>query len=314
MSASDARSGANGGRGGGPRPAIGFIGLGLMGSAMARRLVERGYALTVIANRSRANVDALVAAGAHEASSTRELAERSDIVMLCVDTSANVEARMNGPDGVLAGLSEGMTVIDFGTSLPGSTRALAEACRARGADYLDAPLGRTPAHAERGELNIMAAGDADAFARVRPVLDDLGENVFHLGTIGSGHTIKLINNFFGMTVANAMAEAFAMADLAGVERRALYDVMSAGPLHSGMMDFVAAYALEGEPDKLAFSARNAAKDVGYYAEMADDLGARSIMSGAARTALDRAVEEGRGDAMVSEMVDFFADALRGKAD
>ena len=95
--------------------------------------------------------------------------------------------------------------------------------------------------------------------KVRPVLNVLGENVFHLGTLGSGHTIKLINNFFGMTVANAMAEAFAMADVAGISREDLYDVMAAGPLRSGMMVFVKAYGVDGDSNKLAFYSKERSK-------------------------------------------------------
>lgn len=288
------------------KPRIGFIGLGLMGTAMCMRLLDLGYPLTVIANRSRENVDKALARGATEAATARDLAAASDIVMFCVDTSASVEARMLGDDGVIAGLNAGATVIDFGTSLPGSTRMLGEKVAAAGATYLDAPLGRTPAHAADGLLNVMCAGDKDGFEQVKPVLDDLGENVFHLGALGSGHTIKLINNFFAMTSATAMSEAFGMADATGVDRQALYDVMSAGPLHSGMMDFIAANALKGDTSKLAFAIRNAAKDVGYYAQMAKDAGVDSLMSNCARTALGQAIEAGYSDRMVSEMVDFFA--------
>lgn len=287
------------------QPHIGFIGLGLMGAAMVERLQSQGYPLTVLGNRNRTRIDAAIAAGAKEAANGRELAEACDIVMLCMDTSASVEARMRGEDGVISGMSAGKVVIDFGTSLPASTRALGEEIADTGGTLLDAPLGRTPSHARDGLLNIMASGERSAFDRVRPVLDDLGENIFHLGPLGSGHTIKLINNFFAMTTANAMAEALAMADLAGVSRQSVYDVMSAGPLHSGMMDFVAAYGLDGNPEKLSFSVRNAAKDVGYYASMAEDLGAESIMSACARAALNSAIENDMGDALVPQMVDFF---------
>ena len=246
------------------KPRIGFIGLGLMGAAMVGRLQDQGYTLTVMGNRTRPRIDAAVAAGAVEATSAKALAEASDIVMLCMDTSASVEARMEGEDGVIAGLKEGTVVIDFGTSLPGSTKRLAGLVAEKGCTYLDAPLGRTPMHAKDGLLNIMCAGDQAAFDKVRPALDDLGENVFHLGDSGAGHTVKLINNFFAMTTANAMSEAFAMADRAGVSRQSVYDVMAAGPLHSGMMDFVKAYGVDGNPEMLAFTVRNAAKDVGYY--------------------------------------------------
>jgi 2-hydroxy-3-oxopropionate reductase len=294
------------------KPAIGFIGLGLMGDAMVQRLQAQGYQLHVMANRSRTNVEAAVARGAVEHTSAKALALASEIVMLCMDTSKSVEGRMMGDDGVLAGLSKGKTVIDFGTSLPASTRSLGEMASAVGAAFMDAPLGRTPAHALDGALNIMGAGDIEVYERVKPVLDDLGENVFHLGPLGAGHTVKLLNNFFGMTVANAMAEAFAMADLAGVDRQVVYDVMSAGPLHSGMMDFVKGYAVDGDPEQLAFAIKNARKDVGYYATMADDAGVTSLMSGAAKTALGLAVADGRGDQMVSQMTDFYADLFKGK--
>ena len=187
-------------------PEIGFIGLGLMGAAMVGRLQDRGYALTVLGHRNRAGVEAAVGRGATEAATARDLAAASDIVMLCMGTSDQVESRMRGPDGVIAGLRPGAVVIDFGTSLPASTRALGEEVAAAGGTYLDAPLGRTPSHAKDGKLNIMAAGDTAAYERVRPVLDDLGENVFHLGPLGSGHTIKLINNFFAMTSCNTQSK------------------------------------------------------------------------------------------------------------
>ena len=290
-------------------PAIGFIGLGLMGAAMVGRLQDKGYSVTVMGNVSRPRIDAAVARGATEATSGRAVAEASDIVMLCMDTSASVEGRMRGEDGVISGLKPGTVVIDFGTSLPASTKALGEEVAAAGGTYLDGPLGRTPAHAVDGLLNIMCSGDKAAFDKIRPVLNDLGENVFHLGALGSGDTIKLINNFFGMTTAAAMSEAFAMADRAGVDREALYDVMAAGPLRSMMMDFVKAYGVDGDPSKLGFSIRNASKDVGYYRQMSLDLGAKSTMSTSTNEAFTSAVDQGMGDKMVSEMVDFFVKDL-----
>ena len=288
---------------------IGFVGLGLMGSAMVNRLQDKGHTLAVLGNRSRPNIDAAVARGATEVKSARELASQAEIVMLCVGTSDQVEGLIEGDDGVIAGLKPGSVVVDFGTSLPASTRKLGAAIEAAGGQLLDAPLGRTPAHAVDGLLNIMCAGNQDAFSSVEPVLKDLGENVFHLGDLGSGHTIKLINNFFGMTIANAMSEAFAMADLQGVDRKALYDVMAAGPLHCGMMDFVKGYGVDGDPSQLAFAIKNAAKDVGYYSAMAKDSGASSIMSQSTLQALTEANEAGQGENMVSQMVDFYQQKL-----
>ncbi len=290
-------------------PRIGFIGLGLMGSAMVERLQDRGYQLVVLGHRDRRGVEAALNRGAIEAAHGRELAATSDIVMFCMGKSEQVEARVFAENGVLAGAKRGQIVIDFGTSLPSSTKKIGSALAESGATYLDAPLGRTPAHARDGLLNIMCAGDVAAFEKVRPVLDDLGENVFHLGPLGAGHTIKLINNFFGMTTACAMSEAFAMADAAGIEREVLYDVMAAGPLRSGMMDFVRNYASDGKID-LAFSVSNAAKDIGYYRTMADDLGMRSHISSSVNATLQEARDAGFGDRMVPEMVDHLSRQLK----
>ncbi|MCC0020936.1 MAG: NAD(P)-dependent oxidoreductase [Nitratireductor sp.] len=288
------------------KPSIGFIGLGLMGSSMVQRLLDCGYEMTVLGNRDRSGVEAALARGAREAKSARELAQASDIVMLCMGTSQQVEGRMYGDDGVVAGLKEGAVAIDFGTSLPASTRAIGEAVAAAGGTYLDAPLGRTPSHGREGKLNIMCSGDKASYDSVKPVLDDLGENVFHLGALGSGHTIKLINNFYAMTTASAMSEAFSMADRAGVSRQGLYDVMAAGPNHSGMMDFVKAYAVDGDPQKLAFAVKNARKDVGYYIRMAQDAGGVSVMSGGTKLLLDLIDCGGKGDMLVPEIVDFIS--------
>ena len=290
------------------KPTIGFLGLGLMGSAMVECLQKNGYDVVVMANRSRGNVEAAVARGGTEAATPAEVTAKSAIVMFCMDTSASVEARVYGDNGVLSAAKEGQVIIDFGTSLPGSTKKIGADLAAKGATYLDAPLGRTPAHAVDGLLNIMCSGDKAAFDKVKPELDVLGENVFHLGDLGTGHTIKLINNFFGMTTACAMAEAFAMADKAGIDRDQLYNVMAAGPLRSGMMDFIRNYAVDGDIN-LAFSIHNSAKDVGYYQKMTEDMGANSMMAGAAAGALKQAISDGDGDLMVPQMVDYFAKAL-----
>ncbi len=294
------------------KPRIGFIGLGLMGSAMVERLQDLGYPITVCAHRNRTPIEAAVARGATEADSVAELASGSDIVMLCVDTSDAVESVMNGSNGVIAAIPSGALVIDFGTSKPDSTRRIGEALAEKGVEMLDAPLGRTPSHGREGKLNIMAAGTEAAFARAEPVLRDLGENVFHVGPLGAGHTLKLINNYFAMTTACAMSEAFAVADIAGLKRETLYDVMAAGPLRSGMMDFIKANAIDGKPDMLAFSIANAAKDVGYYREMAEVLGFQSFIALGTDEQLRFAKDSGWSERLVPEMVDLLAEKLASK--
>ena len=284
---------------------IGFVGLGLMGSAMVGRLQDYNYQLTVLCNKDRTGLDQALARGALEAASGVDLAKQSDIIMLCMGTSDQVEERILGEQGIISGLSSGKIIIDFGTSLPSSTKEISSKIVDTGAVILDAPLGRTPHHAKDGLLNIMASGDKDAFDAVRTILENLGENVFYLGDLGTGHTIKLMNNFFGMTIANAMAEVFAVADAAGVSRETVYKVISAGPLHSSMMDFISAFGLEGDKSKLEFAIKNAFKDVSYYRLMTQNLGINSIMSESASKALSQANDGGYANAMVCEMIDFF---------
>ena len=284
---------------------IGFVGLGLMGSAMVGRLQDYNYQLTVLGNKDRTGLDQALARGALEAASGVDLAKQSDVIMLCMGTSDQVEERILGEQGIISGLSSGKIIIDFGTSLPSSTKKISSKIADTGAVILDAPLGRTPHHAKDGLLNIMASGDKDAFDAVRTILENLGENVFYLGDLGTGHTIKLMNNFFGMTIANAMAEVFAVADAAGVSRETVYKVISAGPLHSSMMDFISAFGLEGDKSKLEFAIKNAFKDVSYYRLMTQNLGINSIMSESASKALSQANDGGYANAMVCEMIDFF---------
>ena len=284
---------------------IGFVGLGLMGSAMVGRLQDYNYQLTVLGNKDRTGLDQALARGALEAASGVDLAKQSDVIMLCMGTSDQVEERILGEQGIISGLSSGKIIIDFGTSLPSSTKEISSKIADTGAVILDAPLGRTPHHAKDGLLNIMASGDKDAFDAVRTILENLGENVFYLGDLGTGHTIKLMNNFFGMTIANAMAEVFAVADAAGVSRETVYKVISAGPLHSSMMDFISAFGLEGDKSKLEFAIKNAFKDISYYRLMTQNLGINSIMSESASKALSQANDDGYANAMVCEMIDFF---------
>lgn len=284
---------------------IGFVGLGLMGSAMVGRLQDCNYQMIVLGNKDRTGLEKAVARGGREAVSGSDLANESDVIMLCMGTSDQVEERILGHEGIIYGLSPGKVIIDFGTSLPSSTKKIAEKISDTGAAILDAPLGRTPHHAKEGLLNIMAAGDKNIFDKVSPILKNLGENVFYLGALGTGHTIKLMNNFFGMTIANAMAEVFAVADVSGVSRETVYKVISAGPLHSSMMDFISAFGLEGDKSKLEFAVKNAHKDVNYYRLMTEKLGIDSIMSESANKALTKARNSGYDEAMVCEMINFF---------
>ncbi|EPE2679787.1 NAD(P)-dependent oxidoreductase [Vibrio alginolyticus] len=288
------------------KPIIGFIGLGLMGGNMVENLQKRGYEVAVM-DLNKDAVDAVLARGnASEASSGKELAEKSDIVMLCLTTSEVVEKIVYGDTGVLAGMSEGKTLIDFGTSIPASTKKIGADLAKKGAGMIDAPLGRTPAHAKDGLLNIMAAGDVETFNKVKPVLDDQGENVFYLGALGSGHVTKLVNNFMGMTTVATMSQAFAVAKRAGVDGQQLFDIMSAGPSNSPFMQFCKFYAVDGE-EKLGFSVANANKDLGYFLALCEELGTTSLIAEGTSKSLQAAVDKGLGQNDVPVIFDYFAE-------
>ena len=289
-------------------PTIGFIGLGLMGGNMAECLQNNGFDL-VVTGRNPGAVAKTVTRGAVEVATPKGLAEASDIVMLCVTTSDVVESLVFGDVGILAGIKEGATLIDFGTSIPASTRKIGAALAAKGAGMLDAPLGRTPAHAKDGLLNIMAAGDMKTYKQMKPILDVLGENVFHLGALGSGHATKLVNNFMGMTTVVTMSQAFAIADRAGVDRQQLFDIMSAGPSNSPFMQFAKKYAVDGVSD-LGFSIANATKDVGYFLAMVEEMGTRAEIAEGTFANLEAALDAGLGDGNVPEIFDLFLNHQR----
>ena len=286
------------------KPVIGFIGLGLMGGNMVENLQKKGYELIVMDLNEEAVARVIARGNAAEASSAKELAAASDIVMLCLTTSEVVEKIVYAEDGILAGIREGAVLIDFGTSIPASTRKIGADLAAKGAGMIDAPLGRTPAHAKDGLLNIMASGDRATFDKVKPVLDEQGENVFYLGALGAGHTTKLINNFMGMTTVATMSQAFAVADLAGVDRQQLWEIMSTGPSMSPFMQFCKNYAVDGVSD-LGCSINNANKDLGYFLAMVDDLGTESRIAEGTSTYLQAAVDAGLGDGNVPEILDYF---------
>ena len=267
-------------------------------------LQKRGYELIVMDLNTEAVAKCLARGKAREAASARELAEASDIVMLCLTKSDVVEKIVYAEDGILAGIREGAVLIDFGTSIPASTRKIGADLAKKGAGMIDAPLGRTPAHATDGLLNIMAAGEKATFDKVKPVLEEQGENVFYLGALGAGHTTKLINNFMGMTTVCTMSQAFAVADRAGVDRQQLYHIMSTGPSNSPFMGFCKNYAVDGVSD-LGFSINNANKDLGYFLEMAKDLGTRAEIAEGTSHNLQAAVDAGLGEGNVPEIFDYF---------
>lgn len=284
-------------------PVIGFIGLGLMGGNMVENLQKKNFE-PIVMDLSKDAVAAVVARGGSEATSAAELAAKCDIIMLCLTTSTIVEKVVYGEDGILAGIKEGAVVIDFGTSIPTSTRKIGADLATKGAGMVDAALGRTPAHASDGLLNIMAAGDKETFDKVKPTLDLQGENIFYMGALGAGHTTKLINNFMGMTTVCAMSQAFAVAKSAGVDGQLLFDIMSTGPSTSPFMKFCKNYAVDNVSD-LGFSIANANKDLDYFLQMVEGLSTRSQIGEGTSANLQAAVGAGMGSRNVPEIFDYF---------
>ena len=198
---------------------IGFIGLGVMGKPMARHLIAKGHHLTVH-NRSKGAVDELVAAGAAAANSPAEVARQSSIVITMVPDTPDVEAVIAGPDGVLTAIQPGTVVIDMSSISPTATKRLASLVAAKGGTMLDAPVSGGEIGAINAALSIMVGGDANAFARVRPVLECMGnpERIVHIGSEpGSGQVCKICNQVAIGGALAGVSEAMALARKAGVD-------------------------------------------------------------------------------------------------
>ena len=282
---------------------IGFIGAsGLMGHGMAKNLLAKGHPLAITVHRNRERVADLLAAGATEAPSAAALAARSDIVFLCVTGSPQVEQVVAGPEGLLAGAAAGLTIVDCSTSEPDSTARLRDLAAQRGVAFVDAPLTRTPVEAEQGRLNVMVGADDATFARLEPVIRRFAENVFHAGGPGSGHIVKLLNNFISQAICTATAEAFAVGRRAGVDPRRLVDVVSVGGANSGLFQGMAK-TLSGDLAGLMFELDNARKDLRYYTHLAESLAVPSVMGEAVHQSLSIASALGHGRKFVPSLVE-----------
>jgi 3-hydroxyisobutyrate dehydrogenase-like beta-hydroxyacid dehydrogenase len=282
---------------------IGFIGAsGLMGHGMAKHLIAKGHALALTVHRNRDRVADLLAAGAREAASPAALARDAEAVFVCVTGTPQVEALFSGDQGLLAGTRRGSLIVDCSTSEPASTAKLREACAAQGVSFVDAPLSRTPVEAEAGRLNVMVGATAEDFARVEPLLRCFAENVFHVGGPGAGHTVKLLNNFIAQAVCTATAEAFAVGQRAGIELKALVDLIAAGPVNSGLFQAMAK-TLQGNLGGLRFELDNARKDIRYYTHLAEGLSVPTIVGEAVHQSLALASALGFGGKFVPSLVE-----------
>jgi 3-hydroxyisobutyrate dehydrogenase-like beta-hydroxyacid dehydrogenase len=244
----------------------------------------------------------LLAAGATEAASAKDVAAASDLVFICVTGSPQVEASVTGANGLLAGAHPGLMIVDCSTSEPDSTARLREQCAASGVPFVDAPLSRTPVEAEAGRLNVMVGADQSVFDGLQPILACFAENIFHVGGPGAGHTIKLLNNFIAQAVCTATAEAFAVGQRAGLDLKALVDLVSVGPVNSGLFQAMAK-TLQGQMDGLKFELDNARKDVRYYTHLAEGLAIPTVMGEAVHQSLALASALGHGKKFVPSLVE-----------
>lgn len=289
------------------KESVGFVGLGLMGRGMARNILRKGWPLSVLAHRSRTAVEELVAEGAREMASARVLAEASDIVLLCVTGSPEVSAVVEGPDG-LAAAGRPLVIIDCSTSDPAQTLRLAGSLAGRGITLIDAPLSRTPKDAEAGTLDVMLGGEEAVVSRVRPIIEAFAGRVVHTGPTGSGHTMKLLNNFLSMGYAALYAEALALGAKAGLSPAVFDEVIRGGRMDCGFYQTFFKYVLERDRNAHQFAIRNALKDMTYLADFAGAAQVANPMGAAVRNAFAAAVGAGRGEDYVPMLSDFIAEA------
>ena len=199
---------------------IGFIGLGVMGSPMAKNILKAGHEVTAYARHPEASTtQEAVNAGVKLAPSPRAVAMVSEVVITMVTNSGDVEEVVAGPQGVLEGARKGLIIIDMSTIAPSMSQKLAAAAKERGAAFLDAPVSGGSQGAINGTLTIMVGGERETFDQVRPLLEAMGkkENIFYVGPSGSGEVVKLVNNMLTGTISAAVAEALVLGVKAGAD-------------------------------------------------------------------------------------------------
>jgi 4-hydroxybutyrate dehydrogenase / sulfolactaldehyde 3-reductase len=203
---------------------VGFIGLGIMGGPMAANVLAKGHIL-MVHDISEAAVAALTAKGATAAASAAAVAAASDIVITMLPDAPDVESAALGPDGVLHGVGPGSVMIDMSTSAPDTTRRIGAALAVKGCAMVDCPVGKTADHAVTGTLTLMIGGDDDVVARVMPVLECMGTDVFRCGPLGNGHAMKATNNLLATTLVALNAEILAAGVKAGLTLETMTSVM-----------------------------------------------------------------------------------------
>lgn len=254
------------------KPRIGFIGIGIMGEAMTRRLLDKGYEVTVW-NLEPERLETVVPHGARPAASPADVAAVSDVVMLCVLHMAAVERCVFAEDGIVAGGSATKLVIDLSTADPEGTRQAAGKLKAlTGADWVDAPVSGGPQLARTGGMTVMAGGSDEDFAAAQPLLADMAGNVTHMGPVGAGQTTKVINQAIVGTGYVVMAEALMLAEAAGIDAARLPQCLAGGHADSSLLQRLYPQMQQRAFEPPASYARQLLKDLKAVSAFSQGLG------------------------------------------
>jgi 3-hydroxyisobutyrate dehydrogenase-like beta-hydroxyacid dehydrogenase len=284
---------------------VGMIGIGMMGHGIASNVVKKGWPLAVLEHPGNQPLDALKAAGARTFQRPADLAAASDIIILVLTGSPQVEAVLTGEGGVLQGMKPGTIVIDCSTAVPASTQRMAKAVEAAGGRFLDTPMTRTPKEAAEGRLNLLVGGDAALLEECRPLLSCFAENITHAGPVGAGHSMKLLHNFVSLGFITLMSEAAACATHHGVTPEVFLDVLGKGGGGGAALERLRPYLTSRDVSGLRFSVANALKDLSYYNTMATEGGCDTAVAAAVQATLARANSEAP-QALMPELSDIIA--------
>ncbi len=284
---------------------VGLIGVGLMGHGIGKNIVSKGFALNVMAHKNRAPVESLISLGAKECSSPAEIAKASDMVILCVTGTPQVEEAIYGAKGLSSALRDGLIIADCSTAEPASTIQIAAELKAKGTYFVDTPMTRTPKEAEAGKLGLMVAGPADILAKIRPVLDCFADTIVNSGDVGAAHQLKLLNNFLSISHAAVAAEAITVAGKAGVKMEALRDIVLSGGAMSVMFERLIKVPLADDDTAAKFAIKNARKDMRYYTNMTEQLPVASFLGESVHQLFVMAENMGFGDRFIPRMIDVF---------
>ena len=246
---------------------IAMIGLGRMGHGMALNLIKAGFQLRGLAHAGNQPVDDLIQGGAVMCADIAATIEGADLVMICVTGSPDVEAVLCGDGGILEQARAPLMIMDCSTGIPADTKARHQAAKAKGHVFFDAAMTRTPIEAAQGRLNLIIGGDDTLKDQLAPVLSAIAEVVTMAGEVGMGQEAKLIHNFVSLGFSAILAEAAARADHSGISREMFLELIGKGGGGGVIFDRFSPYLGEGRKDAFNFTISNAAKDLGYFAQM-----------------------------------------------